>query len=126
MNKIQMVKNHDGIFNLDKKLILISPDFNLSNNFSFKKSLEKFNISKYIFIEDLNQNSNEIINELEIIAYSLKNTYNIIIFSDNKELLNKMILSKMGQDFYGLMTGFSFSIDMENDFHNKLGIFKNT
>jgi hypothetical protein len=124
-NKPQFVLQYSGVFESDKQTIVIFLDILLRTDIRRNNVIDMF---QPLIVLDINDKTidfdiNKYLNNLKTLLSVYNENYNVIICSDDMFLLKQLMLNNFGKK-EALLTGITFSIDMENDWKNKQGLFK--
>lgn len=124
-NKPQLVVTYSGIFELEKKTILIFVDEEMKKDLRRNNVIDMFQPLIVIDFNDTTINSNikSFFNNLNKLLSVYNPVYNVIICVENTILLKHMMNYGYGRK-EALLTGTTFEINMQEEWKKKQGIFK--
>lgn len=123
-NKPQFVLQHSGIFENCKKTVVVFLDELLRTD---KRRNNVVDMFQPITVLDLMDNSknfnlNEFFEKLNVLLSLYSPSYNVILCSDDICLLKDLMNNGYGKQ-EALLTGVTYSINMEQDWKKKQGLF---
>lgn len=126
-NKPQLVLGHSGIFENDKKTVIILLDGILKADkrvYEVLKTMYEPLIT--IAFEDNSKNfdTKGFLDNLNLLLSAYNPSYNVVLCSDDIQLLKTLMQNGYGKN-EALLTGITYYINMKEDWKNKQGLFFN-
>ena len=123
-NKPQLVLQHSGIFENDKQTVVIFLDESLRTDVRRSNVVDMFQPLIILDFNDTSKNSStkRFFNNLSILLSAYTPFYNVILCSDDIPLLKELMYNGFGKN-EALLTGITYTINMQEDWKRKQGLF---